>query len=502
MDFLEFQRLYKRDEDYPERCFEMQMFRRVLNGKLYDVLNYPFNQRVNGSGATGETIPLSKRRPSVRYRLCKVVVDQTVSLLFGEGRFPTITCEEDPKTKETLEELISGCNLNLLMIDAAIKGSVGSVALLLKIIKGKIFVNAYCTEYLTPKFDPENPDELSLVTEKCKKKGSDLIDMGYSGIDPREIYWWMRQWDSIEERYYEPWKPSEEEKKDFRPTIDEKRTVNHDLGFVPIIWIINLPGKEDSVDGLCTFEPGIDTNIELDYQLSQGGRGLKYSSEPLLLVKNPSLNMQGDIKLGEGNIIEVDENGDAKHIEINGSAIEGVLNFCARLREVLLESTHGNRSNPDKLHTVQSGLGARMFYLPLVWVADKLRITYGEGGFLRLILMIIQCNQVYELVYEKSGKKNIIPKGSLKSGVKVGLQWQDYFAATPLDRLQDSQTLNNLTGGEPLMTQGTAINTLSSEYDIVDTEKEISDLQKLSEKKSKDALELASAKKSDNKNEV
>ena len=33
-------------------------------------------------------------------------------------------------------------------------------------------------------------------------------------------------------------------------------------------------------DGACTFRAAIETQIEIDYQLSQAGRGLKYSSDP------------------------------------------------------------------------------------------------------------------------------------------------------------------------------------------------------------------------------
>ena len=32
----------------------------------------------------------------------------------------------------------------------------------------------------------------------------------------------------------------------------------------------------------------IETKIEIDYQLSQAGRGLKYSSDPTLLIKEPA----------------------------------------------------------------------------------------------------------------------------------------------------------------------------------------------------------------------
>ncbi len=37
----------------------------------------------------GEYIPLRLRRPSVRYPLCRTVVEDSVSLLFSEGHFPT-----------------------------------------------------------------------------------------------------------------------------------------------------------------------------------------------------------------------------------------------------------------------------------------------------------------------------------------------------------------------------------------------------------------------------
>jgi hypothetical protein len=62
---------------------------------------------------------------------------------------------------------------------------------------------------------------------------------------------------------------------------DDDRSMSHRLGFVPMVWIRNLPGGR-GVDGACTFRAAIETGIEIDYQLSQAGRGLKYSSDPTL----------------------------------------------------------------------------------------------------------------------------------------------------------------------------------------------------------------------------
>jgi len=84
--------------------------------------------------------------------------------------------------------------------------------------------------------------------------------------------------------------------------IDLNRTVSHGLGFVPVVWIRNLPGYSstgDPNDGMCTFRAAIDTQIEIDYQLSQAGRGLKYSSDPTLLLKEP-LGADSDIIKGAG----------------------------------------------------------------------------------------------------------------------------------------------------------------------------------------------------------
>ena len=62
------------------------------------------------------------------------------------------------------------------------------------------------------------------------------------------------------------------------------------LGFVPMVWIRNLPSGTDDVDGECTFEAAISTIMEMDYQLSQAGRGLKYASDPTLLIKEPAIS--------------------------------------------------------------------------------------------------------------------------------------------------------------------------------------------------------------------
>jgi len=84
--------LIPRDPDYTTRTWILDTLTRVVSGHLYDVLPYDFHDERSPGG---EYVPLRKRRPSVRYPLCRVVVEDSVSLLFSEGHFPTIDCQDN-----------------------------------------------------------------------------------------------------------------------------------------------------------------------------------------------------------------------------------------------------------------------------------------------------------------------------------------------------------------------------------------------------------------------
>ncbi len=103
---------------------------------MYDVLPYEFHDE---RGAGGEYIPLRARRPSVRYAMARVVVEDSVALLFSEGRFPVLD-SPDPAVRAALAAVARDARLNLVMTDAALRGSVGSVALLLRVLRGRVFV--------------------------------------------------------------------------------------------------------------------------------------------------------------------------------------------------------------------------------------------------------------------------------------------------------------------------------------------------------------------------
>ena len=445
------------DGDMTARTAKLDILRRVLDGTIYDNLPYQFHEERNGAG---EYIPLRLRRPSVRYGLCRIVVEDSVALLFSAAHFPAPDCAE-PELAKALSDIISETGLNEVMIDAAIRGSVGSVAILLRVLSGRVFFSVMDSLYLTPVWNAAAPDTLSRVTEKYKVNGADLAAQGYQNVKAGALYWFQRVWDDQAETWFLPWAVNDPLG---TPVVDEQRSVVHGLGFVPIVWIRNLPGG-DGIDGACTFRAAIETNIEIDYQLSQAGRGLKYSSDPTLLIKEPATSDSQIVK-GAGNALVVSEKGDAKLLEIGGTACEAVISYVRTLREFALESVHGNRASADRLTAAQSGRALELMNQGLIWLADNLRISYGTAGILPLLRMVIKASQVFPLVV----MERALPP--LDAAQRISLRWPRWYPLSADDRLKEARAIATLANAGQI-SRATGVKALASSHDIADVEAEL-----------------------------
>lgn len=473
-DFRALKEKYPADKDYPERTFEIQCLTRVLDGTLYDILKHPFSREKTDSN---EYVKLHERRPSARTRLCRTVVNDSVAMLFDDDHFPGIECQ-DEETRETVAALIKDLGLRGVMIEAATLGSVGSVAIQLRILKQRVFFNVFETAFLTPKWKVDEPDTLWSVIETYKVKGDALRNQGYSVKDDdlQAIFWFRRVWDETAENWYAP-QTDEDRKKGLPPQIDTARTVEHKLGFVPIVWVKNLPGGDD-IDGEPTFpREAIDMQIECDYLLSQGGRGLKYQSDPTLVIKEQpygdSIETTGGGRVkGAANALVVGTEGDAKLLEITGDSAKTVLEWVRGLRELALEGAGGNRSNADKISAAQSGRAMELMHQSLINLASKLRISYGDHGLKSIIDMIVKASAKIALK-NKAGEQ--VKK--LSQTNPISLRWTRWFAPTYSDLQTEAISLDTLRAGN-LISQKTAVKQLASNYDIADVDAELKQIEK------------------------
>ena len=459
MDWLYLQTRMSVDPDLAPRTRRLLALEALLDGRQYDVLPFPFACERSGAG---EYVPLSERRPSVRTGLCRVVVEDSVSLLFSEGHFPTFQAVDDA-TRTVLPALVRELRLNETMLEAATRGSVGSVAILFRVVDDRPFFDVLSSAFLWPEWAEHDRRQLRRVTERYKVEGRDLAARGYD-TDPGRRYWFTRSWDAETETWFQP-QPVDDVAG--VPLPDPVRSVHHALGFVPIIWIRNLPGGPvDAIDGACTFSPAIDTVIETDYLLSQAGRGLKYGSDPTLVLKDGG---HGDVAPrigGASTALILPPEGDAKLLEINGNAASAVLAHVKELRAIALEAMHGNRAHGDRLGAPQSGRAMELMSQGLVWLADRLRISYGEGALLALVRMVCRASASSPngLLIGGAYHANLSPDG-------LGLRWPDWFSPSFADRQAQANTLATLVGAG-ILSRETATAIVSAIYDVDDTEAE------------------------------
>ena len=439
MDWLALQARMPRDPDMPERSFRLGALEAVLDGRQYDVLSHAFSRERTDSG---DYVPLDERRPSVRSGLCRVVVEDSVSLLFSEGHWPSLRAN-NVKTTAALENLVRETHLNGTMLDAATRGSVGSVAVLFRTVDRRPFFEVLRTRFLTPRWSRRDPATLLSVVERYKVAAPELLALGYD-VDPLGgQMWFQRKWDAEAETWYMPIPVGAE----IPAPVDQERSVVHGLGFVPIVWMRNISGGSgldpDGFDGACTFSSAIDTVIEADYLLSQAGRGLKYGSDPTLVLKDPNSPL-GPAAVsarvgGAAGALTIPPEGDAKLLEINGNAAAAVLAHVQELRAIALEAMHGNRAHGDRLASGQSGRAIELMCQGLIWLADRLRISYGECGLLSLMRMVCEASTKLRGGLRIGGEDyvDLDPAG-------LSLVWPSWFPATFADRQAQASAVATL----------------------------------------------------------
>ncbi|WP_336946412.1 portal protein [Asaia sp. HN010] len=443
MDWLALQRRYATPPGASARTRRLLALQKVLEGAQYDALPYPFASERN---AAGEYIPLSQRRPSVRTNLCRTVVDETVSLLFGNTHWPLAVASHE-LTSEAMNAFALETGLPAFMMQVATRGSVGSVAIWVEILASRPRFSLLETAYLTPEWDLCGT--LLVVTERFVVTGAELEASGYTmAPDSRSSrFWWQRRWTRTALEVFVPL-PMEEEGVS---VLDKKRSSAHDFGFVPVVWIRNLGAASGAEpDGECSFEKAIDTVIEADYLLSQAGRGLKYGSDPTLVLKTPDI-LEGVARQGgAASALTLPPEGDAKLLEINGAAAGAVLAHYRELRQLVLEQLHGNRTHGDRLGAPQSGRAMELMCQPLIWMADRLRGTYGDGGLLPLYRMLCRLSSIVPDGLSIGGeiRRDLDPAG-------LSLHWPAWFTADEAELLPMAQGLKEAVSAG-LLSQETA----------------------------------------------
>ena len=154
------------------------------------------------------------------------------------------------------------------------------------------------------------------------------------------------------------------------------------------------------------------------------------------------------------------EKGDARLLEIGGTAVAAVIDYVRTLREFAFESIHGNRASPERLSSAQSGRAIELMNQGLLWLTDNLRITYGEVALLSLARMIVRASSRYALRVAEGKLPAMDPSATLSlkwPGMVSNLSRGPSAATRPL-----LQTLIN----SGLLSRSSAAKAIANSYDI------------------------------------
>jgi hypothetical protein len=482
-------------EGTPQRVKDLDALDRLRDGSIYSILPHAFSEEFEDIG-TKEPIPLEKRRPSVRFDLAKVIVDETSAMAFGTGHSPYAEVydpmeaddvddtEGESSGTDTLNKIIQYLRqvtkMDAVMVEAMIKGSSGSAAIILKLKKnGTPWFRVVEGKFGFPTFSDDDPDKVMEFDEIYETTADELLKRGYTWAelrdphDPNEVYkpsipfminlrqtavyeLWMVP--LRKEQFAQLGLPKDEKDPDLGVhewEEDPTRRYPHSFDEVPVMWVRNLQEREE-IDGPCIFSDVADIILEIDYLLSQTGRGFKYSMDPLMAFEKDAL--AATLPLGQGSSLgdsytaqvnihrtparAISTEGNVKMLEIAGNGLNAAKDFIKLLREWALEVIGGMKSDQEHSGGPQSGRALEILHQALVWLVDRLRTDYGDGLMVPLIMMCIRGLR----------KGNVKLLGLTKEQVPdielpIRLVWPEWWLPRGADLFQTAQALQIAAGG-------------------------------------------------------
>jgi hypothetical protein len=420
---------------------------RMIEGTFYDHLQTDFYTEVDYSG---KYIPLVDRRPAAMSLLAKEIVSQMARKLFAGRHVPRFT-HDNALVVQWMNQLAAQAALYEKMNQAMLWGAVGSVAVTFRLVDGALRVDVWRPWHCTPSFD--GLGGLSSLRVQYTTGGAVLRRMGFTydiagePLDGTKAYWFVRDWTATQEITYVPvpdgkYNPVEGPEGMLEEMAD--KTFTHNLGFVPGVWIVNLPGG-DAGDGLPTIDTGACSNIvDLDYTISQLGRGIRYSAAPQLVIIGELDNDDAaSVQRGPTTVLRLKSSwaddsqklggSDAKLLEMVGNGTQVGLNYVDLVKKTTLQALSASVRGIQTHTGTVSGRAMEVEDDAYYDIVNAFRTSYGDGGVVPLMSKIMAA-------FVMTGACPLaLPLEELTG---FGIRWPRVFSSTPTDEMSIVESMS------------------------------------------------------------
>lgn len=449
----------------------MDALDRLRQGTLYDHISVPFDQESDGSNY----IKLRDRRPAVIWNGAKMLVDQVSGLMWGDEQMPIVRTydgeepsEEERSAEAAIQHLVEVLDLDSVMDEVTEAASSGSCAVVVRSTDEKQpYIEVIPGKECKPAFDPRNPMRLIALEHIYPTTGAALFEMGYEIKDEelKDAFWFRIVFDKSDETRYLPMRDDrfqrlgELDQHGIRIewVVDKENSGPHGWPTVNVLWM-KAP-KGNRIDGKCLYEPIADILVEIDYDLSQVGRGYRYTADPMLAIRRGELragvrpagyddedktqkDSSGAIVKSPTNVLDIEPGGEAKLLEISGQGLKAASEYIKQLREWGLEICGGMKSDASTTKGVESGRALEMLFQDLILVLKRWRVALGNKGFLPLVRLLL-------LGIEK-GILEIEGVEPVSTDTTMRLLWPAWMTPSGNDLLATAQAWQSLAGGSTM----------------------------------------------------
>jgi SPP1 Gp6-like portal protein len=337
---------------------------------------------------------LRDKRPSVQVGLTKKAVNRVNAHLFGEGHAPgwKIEQEGEDKLEKDLAALIDESGIRRRYSELGRLGCLhGTVAIGFYVFEdGRVdteIINVGKAKPIFGRDDRKKAIELDVDFDELlelREYWRTFADDEESG--ERIETWHRRDWTTDSTLEYFPIEGPVTKPEDLKWEEDEELSVPHGLGFVPAEWITPLEVANDIDGAPIVDEPEFLLEDEVNYTLSQAGRGIRYNQEPTLVFTGVDAEDDCSIVRGGNNTLRVrtdparegGQNADAKLLEMTGTGPATAMDYVRLVRNMFNEIVQVVDHDPAQFAGAASGVALERLLYPMVLLVQNLRPDYEE----------------------------------------------------------------------------------------------------------------------------
>lgn len=479
----------------PERMQQLDLYERLYKGLAYE----------GRPSFWDTTVPLHERAPCVTSGLPEAAGRRLCALVFGARQFPRFTAGT-PAANAVVADVVRLAMLPLRMRAALEQGlMLGTWCLILGVREGLPVVQIQSAKLCTPDLDAAG-----------RVRSLDVRYRYQGKLDGRQCTLWFRRViDATRDVQFLPVAARED---GYEPEWieDAERTIEHGLGFCPVVWHRHNadPSDTDALDGTPLFA-GLEGELEaLDFALSQRHRNGRYNGEPQIVVTGSDPEGM-DAPAGRtarpgGAGLPSDRGGDsakfswfnslfgrgrtesasqkapnkvwfietpgasATLLESSGAGARVLSEDAADLRRLLLEARQIVIASPEQVSANASAALMEALHAPMIDHADVLRLEYGPA-VVEVVSMLLRILASYEA--RASGSVRVEGFGPIAQSLasaKLTLTWGRYYEPTLADITQAVTAASVATGSMPVLSHPSAVRFVARLVGIDDVDAEVS----------------------------